>query len=200
MSAQLVDAQETERRSISRELHDEVGQSLGALLVEVGRLAASVPSDNAQIKDHVDKIKSVAETTVQTVRNIALLLRPSMLDDLGLIAALEWQGREVSRRSEMEVEVQSAERFGKDPGRIQNLHLPNSSGSAQQRRAPQLRPKMPESPSNKRLTKFWSVFLMTVAASIRKGFAALAFWEWKSGCGAWEEFSPSTRSPGAAQR
>jgi signal transduction histidine kinase len=107
LSAQLVDAQETERRSISRELHDEVGQSLGALLVEVGRLAASVPSDNTQIKDHVDKIKSVAEATVQTVRNIALLLRPSMLDDLGLIAALEWQGREVSRRSEMEVEVQS---------------------------------------------------------------------------------------------
>ncbi len=115
LSAQLVDAQETERRSISRELHDEVGQSLGALLVEVGRLAASVPSDNVKVKDHVEKIKSVAETTVQTVRNIALLLRPSMLDDLGLIAALEWQGREVSRRSEMEVEVQSGEVSEKIP-------------------------------------------------------------------------------------
>ena len=115
LSAQLVDAQETERRSISRELHDEVGQSLGALLVEVGRLAASVPSDNTHIMDHVDKIKSVAETTVQTVRNIALLLRPSMLDDLGLIAALEWQGREVSRRSEMEVEVRSADSSEKIP-------------------------------------------------------------------------------------
>jgi signal transduction histidine kinase len=115
LSAQLVDAQETERRSISRELHDEVGQSLGALLVEVGRLAASVPSDNVKIKEHIDKIKSVAETTVQTVRNIALLLRPSMLDDLGLIAALEWQGREVSRRSEMEVEVQSADVSEKIP-------------------------------------------------------------------------------------
>ena len=103
-----MDAQETERRSISRELHDEVGQSLGVLLVEVGRLAASIPPDAPQINDHVARIKSVAETTVQTVRNIALLLRPSMLDDLGLIAALEWQGREVSRRSEMEVEIQSA--------------------------------------------------------------------------------------------
>jgi signal transduction histidine kinase len=109
LSAQLVDAQETERRSISRELHDEVGQSLGALLVELGRLAALVPSDNAKIQDHMGKIKSVAENTVQSVRNIALLLRPSMLDDLGLIPALEWQGREVSRRSQMEVEVQSGE-------------------------------------------------------------------------------------------
>jgi signal transduction histidine kinase len=107
LSARLVDAQETERRSISRELHDEVGQSLGALLVEVGRLEAAMPTGATPIKDHVDKIKSVAETTVETVRNIALLLRPSMLDDLGLIAALEWQGREVSRRSETEVETQS---------------------------------------------------------------------------------------------
>jgi len=107
LSARLVDAQETERRSISRELHDEVGQSLGALLVEVGRLEAAIPTGATPIKDHVDKIKSVAETTVETVRNIALLLRPSMLDDLGLIAALEWQGREVSRRSETEVEIQS---------------------------------------------------------------------------------------------
>jgi signal transduction histidine kinase len=109
LSAQLVDAQETERRSISRELHDEVGQSLGALLVEVGRLAASVAPGNSQIQDHVARIKSVAENTVHTVRNIALLLRPSMLDDLGLIPALEWQGREVSRRTEMEVEIQSSE-------------------------------------------------------------------------------------------
>ena len=115
LSARLVDAQETERRSISRELHDEVGQSLGALLVEVGRFAASVPSNNTQIKGHLDKIKSIAETTVENVRNIALLLRPSMLDDLGLIAALEWQGREVSRRSEMEVEIQSEEGSEKIP-------------------------------------------------------------------------------------
>lgn len=106
LSARLVDAQETERRSISRELHDEVGQSLGALLVEVGSLEATIPTGATEIKDHVDKIKSVAETTVETVRNIALLLRPSMLDDLGLVAALEWQGREVSRRSETEVEIQ----------------------------------------------------------------------------------------------
>jgi signal transduction histidine kinase len=109
LSARLVDAQESERRSISRELHDEVGQSLGALLVEVGGLETAIPAGAPQIKDHVDKIKAVAETTVETVRNIALLLRPSMLDDLGLIPALEWQGREVSRRSETEVEIQSVD-------------------------------------------------------------------------------------------
>jgi signal transduction histidine kinase len=105
LSSRLVDAQESERRAISRELHDEIGQSLGALLVDLSRLSASLPPDRSEVKEQVDRMKSVAESSVQAVRNIALLLRPSMLDDLGLGPALEWQGREVSRRSDIEVEV-----------------------------------------------------------------------------------------------
>ena len=107
LSARLVDAQETERRTISRELHDEVGQLLGAALVDIGRLSAMVPENNAAAREYLGKIKSTTEKTVGMVRDIALLLRPSMLDDLGLVAALEWQGREVSRRGEMEVEVEA---------------------------------------------------------------------------------------------
>jgi len=107
LSARLVDAQETERRKISRELHDEVGQTLGALLVDVGRLSAALPDAQPEVKDQVTHMKSVAERAVQSVRNLALLLRPGMLDDLGLVAALEWQGREVSRTSQVEVDVQS---------------------------------------------------------------------------------------------
>ncbi len=109
LSARLLDAQEEERRSISRELHDEVGQSLGALLVDVGRLSAMLPPGNQALQEHVMGIRTVAERSVNAVRNISLLLRPSMLDDLGLTAALEWQGREVSRRSQMEVDVKSGE-------------------------------------------------------------------------------------------
>ena len=105
LSARLVDAQETERRSLSRELHDEVGQSLGALLVDVGRLSNLIPPDSTQVQEQLGRIKTVAENAVNTVRNMALLLRPSMLDDLGLVPALEWQAREISRRTEMEVEV-----------------------------------------------------------------------------------------------
>ena len=107
LSARLDDAQETERRAISRELHDEVGQSLGALLVDIGRLSTALSSDRPEVKTQLDNLKSVAEQTFQNVRNIALLLRPSMLDDLGVAAALEWQGMEVSRRSEIEVSVDS---------------------------------------------------------------------------------------------
>jgi len=107
LSARLVEAQEEERRSISRELHDEVGQTLGALLVEVGQLGKLVPPDDRVTQAQITHIKSVAESAVKSIRDIALLLRPPMLDDLGLVPALEWQAREISRRSDMEVEVQS---------------------------------------------------------------------------------------------
>jgi signal transduction histidine kinase len=114
LSARLLDAQEQERLSISRELHDEVGQSLGALLVDMGRLSAILPSDDSVVQDQLRKIRQLAESSVSAVRNIALLLRPSMLDDLGLVAAIEWQAREISRRSDVEVEVQ-AEDIASDP-------------------------------------------------------------------------------------
>jgi signal transduction histidine kinase len=107
LSARLQDVQENERRTISRELHDQVGQALGALLVDMGRLATTLSGDPPEVRTQLDNMKAVTEQTFQEVRNMALLLRPSMLDDLGLVAALEWQGREVSRRSDIEVDVQS---------------------------------------------------------------------------------------------
>jgi signal transduction histidine kinase len=106
LSARLVDAQESERRSISRELHDEIGQSLSALRMDIARLAAQTTSDPA-MRSQLEHMKSVTERCFEGARNIALLLRPSMLDDLGLQAALEWLGREVSRNSRMEVTVES---------------------------------------------------------------------------------------------
>jgi signal transduction histidine kinase len=107
LSSRLLNAQEQERRSLSRELHDEVGQSLGALLVDVGRLSAMLPAEDRRLQEAAEQIKALAERSVSSVRNISLLLRPSMLDDLGLVAALEWQAREISRNSEVEVEVES---------------------------------------------------------------------------------------------
>lgn len=105
LSARLVDVQEEERRSIARELHDEVGQTLEALLVGMGGLSRLVSAEDSATRDQIDRVKSLAEDSIKTVRDIALLLRPSMLDDLGLIPALEWQAREVSRRGEMEADV-----------------------------------------------------------------------------------------------
>lgn len=105
LSARLVDAQEEERRAISRELHDEVGQTLGALLVDLGQLSKLAPAEDNLLQGQIKRIKSAVETAVKSIRDMALLLRPPMLDDLGLVPALEWQGREISRRGEMEVDV-----------------------------------------------------------------------------------------------
>src|SRR5262249_16750133 len=109
LSARIVSAQEEERRTISRELHDEVGQSLSALLMEAGNAAATVPDDSAEVRRHVESIKKLAEASVQVIRNMTLLLRPSMLDDFGLVPALEWQAREVSKRTGLRVHVAAEE-------------------------------------------------------------------------------------------
>jgi signal transduction histidine kinase len=106
LSARLVQAQESERRSLARELHDEVGQALSAVLIELRNLSTGVPTKSEQqLSRHIETIKDLVENTVRTVRNMSLLLRPSMLDDLGLIPALQWQAREVSRQTCIDVTV-----------------------------------------------------------------------------------------------
>jgi signal transduction histidine kinase len=106
LSARLVQAQEEERRSLSRELHDEVGQALSAVLIELRNLSTGLTArSEEQSRRHVETIKGLVENTVRVVRNMALLLRPSMLDDLGLIPALKWQARESSKSTSMDVSV-----------------------------------------------------------------------------------------------
>jgi signal transduction histidine kinase len=105
LSQSLVAAQEQERKSISRELHDEVGQTLNALLVDAGNLEKRIPDSDVKSRELLNSIRKLADTSVNEVRDIALLLRPSMLDDLGLTAAIQWQAREVSRRTGLAVKV-----------------------------------------------------------------------------------------------
>jgi signal transduction histidine kinase len=107
LSARLVSAQEEERRKLSRELHDEIGQSMSALLVELGNLSSVLPPENAALQERVQAVKRLAENNVVVLRNLSLLLRPSMLDDLGLAPALKWQAREVARRSGIKVKVEA---------------------------------------------------------------------------------------------
>jgi signal transduction histidine kinase len=106
LSARLVEAQENERRSISRELHDEVGQALSGIRVELANLSRKIRARDIDALDtQVDEIKALVEDAVDVVRNMALLLRPSMLDDLGLVPALQWQAREVSKRTGVRVKL-----------------------------------------------------------------------------------------------
>jgi signal transduction histidine kinase len=111
LSQQLVRAQEDERRTLSRELHDEVGQLLTALRMELGNLDQLRNGAGPQFQQHLEEARGLAGQALQEVRNLAMGLRPSMLDDLGLVPALEWQAREFSRRSGVPVYVQADGRF-----------------------------------------------------------------------------------------
>ena len=98
LSQQLVSSQEQERKSLSRELHDEIGQSLTALRIELGNLERTRSAPGNDFQTHLEETKKLAEETLSAARSISMGLRPAMLDELGLGPALEWQTREFSRR------------------------------------------------------------------------------------------------------
>jgi signal transduction histidine kinase len=116
LSQQLVSSQEQERKALSRELHDEIGQLLTALRMELGNLERG---RWGQADPHLDQAKKLAESTLRTTRDIAMGLRPAMLDILGLGPALEWQTREYSRRynTPIRLEVDGDLRDVPDPHR-----------------------------------------------------------------------------------
>jgi signal transduction histidine kinase len=99
LSQRLVQAQELERRRLSRELHDEVGQMMTALGIELGNLETLRHDDSNSFQTRMEDAKRLNADAMRALRDLAMGLRPSMLDDLGLEAALEWQGREFSRHT-----------------------------------------------------------------------------------------------------
>lgn len=105
LSQQLVAAQEEERRKLSRELHDHVGQTLTALRMELGRIDRLRTGGDPRLVSAIAECRQLVDSMVHTVRDLALGLRPSMLDDFGLQPALEWQARDFTRRSNVPVEL-----------------------------------------------------------------------------------------------
>lgn len=105
LSRQLVSTQEEERRSLSRELHDQVGQLLTAVRIGLGNLEETLGACPEPVRMQLDQSRRIAEQALRSVRDLAMGLRPAMLDDLGLGAALEWQARQHSRLCGVPVNV-----------------------------------------------------------------------------------------------
>jgi signal transduction histidine kinase len=106
LSQRLVAAQEEERKSLSRELHDHVAQVLTALRMELGRIErTNVPADTG-VGPAVAECRHLVDNLFRTVRNLALGLRPSMLDDFGLQPALEWHVRDFTERYGVDVDLE----------------------------------------------------------------------------------------------
>ena len=105
LASHLQDVREEERASIAREIHDELGQQLTGLKMDLSWIAKrKAVQDDIEAKQKAVIILNLLDTAIKTVRKIATDLRPSILDDLGLIAAIDWQSKEFGRRSGISTE------------------------------------------------------------------------------------------------
>ncbi len=103
LSQQLVAAQEEERKHLSRELHDHVAQVLTGLRMALGGIERT--SGEPRVAVAVAECRKLVDDMFRTVRDLALGLRPSMLDDFGLQPALEWHVRDFSRRYNIDAQL-----------------------------------------------------------------------------------------------
>jgi signal transduction histidine kinase len=115
----LTDAQEAERRAIARELHDEIGQQLYA--VSANLEALHITADAVTLAGRLDDSAALVDQAIQQVRDLALELRPSMLDDFGLLPALSWLVERQAQRAGYQVD------FAAEPP---DLQLPASLDTA----------------------------------------------------------------------
>ena len=99
LAAHLESVREEERTRIAREIHDELGQILTGLRFDLTRLATHLPAEQAAVRDDTRAMLALVDSSIKEVRRIATDLRPKVLDDLGLVAALEWQAQEFQGRT-----------------------------------------------------------------------------------------------------
>ena len=104
LSTKLVTAQEEERRIIARELHDEVGQALTAIKVELGLAQRAIAAAGAPAQV-LDDARSITDGALHTVRDLSHLLHPALLDDLGLAAAVDWYLKRFGKRHGLRVDL-----------------------------------------------------------------------------------------------
>lgn len=99
LTAHLQNVREEERAFVAREIHDDLGQALTALKIDISRLQDDCRTDQKIIKDKLDGMLRLTDSIIQTVKRISTRLRPGILDALGLSSAIEWQASEFEERT-----------------------------------------------------------------------------------------------------
>jgi|KBSSwiS6_1023812.scaffolds.fasta_scaffold01739_2 signal transduction histidine kinase len=99
LAAHLQNVREEEQMRIAREIHDELGQMLTTLKIDISFAESKMNTSAEEAKKYLEDARSLADNTLKTVRRIAADLRPSVLDDMGLIAGLEWQSSEFEKHN-----------------------------------------------------------------------------------------------------
>ena len=118
LSAKLVSAQEEERRTIARELHDEIGQVLTVIKMELSHAQRHIASGGGSA-DLLDDARSITDRALHAVRDISHFLHPPLLDDLGLSAAVDWYVQSINKRHELRVEFTAQNMTARLPSDIE---------------------------------------------------------------------------------
>jgi len=106
LSSHLQSVREEERSLIAREIHDELGQALTALKMDLIWINKRIPPENSEILDKIEGMSDLISSTMKTVRRLSSELRPGLLDDLGLYATLEWYCEEFEKRTGIDCNLQ----------------------------------------------------------------------------------------------
>lgn len=105
LSSRLQEVREQEHRHLARELHDDIGQRLSVVKMDVARIKSALSDDQPDLFDDLDRADEMLSETVAAVRGLATGLRPKILDDLGLVAALDNYLQEVSNRFPLDCQL-----------------------------------------------------------------------------------------------
>ena len=103
LTSHLQEVREEERRHIAREIHDELGQQLTVIKMDVSWIRKRTDVTNSAMLDKIKQLTQMLDETVNTVRKISSRLRPSLLDDLGLVAAMEWYLNDFKQRAGIDI-------------------------------------------------------------------------------------------------
>jgi len=120
LSARLVEVTEAERQRLARELHDQVGQNLTALGINLNIIRTQMSEEApASARSRLDDSLSLVEQTTDRIRDVMANLRPPVLDDYGVVAALDWYGEQFARRTDIAVAVQGEEPVPRPAARVE---------------------------------------------------------------------------------
>jgi two-component system sensor histidine kinase UhpB len=119
ISERLINAQEDERKRIARRLHDDTGQSLSMLIMNLERMESLIPAEASDLLRRVTTTRKLATRTLEDLRNVIYGLRPTMLDDLGLASAIRWYARSGLDEAGVQVTFDSLDETMRLPSQVE---------------------------------------------------------------------------------
>ncbi len=119
LSGQVLSAQEDERKRIARELHDVTSGALARVLINIGMYEDLVPDDWTELREKIRATRVLCEQTLENVRQMIFGLRPTLLDDLGLAAAVHWYAKNNLEPADIQVQFETSNDLGRAPATVE---------------------------------------------------------------------------------